>query len=213
MKNQILPALIYLSLLTACGSSDPVSHPDDSLNRVNTESTMIKLREELHPDADDEKQIAAWDSFINQWSNADELDGQWISLERTESGYVRYRPINGNTPNIRIINHNMQINWWIEGPIQFRIEDVKMNKNGQSINFIGLNTDGVRSEFEVRIADPAKKLVLWKFTINWPESLGGKMTYKWAMTRDEFVHEFPFIDYKSKPNTVAEKVFLPIIID
>lgn len=199
-----------LLVISSCNFTDKSNAVNQNMENVQAETTFISEKEAVVDNDIIDTSLA----FPDKWQKLTDIRGVWTNLEKEQNAYVIYNPIEGSTPLIKIDEQDViTIYWANDGPNKFLIMNSSIISKGTEMLLEAENEDGIKAKFIARILDKNKKLVFWKFTINWSITLGGVMDYKWVTTKKEFEKAFKMVDYKNSPNVKGEREFEPINID
>lgn len=142
-----------------------------------------------------------------KWKSVDDVPKQWITLERDSVGYLIYKPCDGSTARMTIDSTYITVYWQLDAPDKLLIDKFTTGADNKSF-YIHATYDNCKIDFNVKIVDIKRKLVLWKFKFNCNNE--GGFEEKWLMTSTEFTDKFRLIDNPCGSIKIAEKYFLPI---
>lgn len=131
------------------------------------------------------------------------LPSSWTQLNKSETGYVLYKPCDGSTPTVSIKGLSLIINWQLESEMH-KIKNIIQ----VSDSVIKINCDNSNFIIIIKWLDKERTKALWKF-----QNIDNNDIFKWVMCPTKFKSQFPFVDNPCPTEKIKEKVFLPIDIE
>ena len=137
-----------------------------------------------------------------KWNTLDDLNGEWIEIERDKEGYFLYDPCDGETPNLIIDNKSILLQHQIEEPTKFQI--IEYNITSDSI-FIKSQNENLKAEFVFKLVDQKENKILFKWNYLEYNNKG-----KQVITRLELAKKLRIIKNPCDIEKVPEQKFLPV---
>ena len=147
--------------------------------------------------------------FFDGWTSLNKFPKEWTQVERDSIGYLVYDPCSGGTPRIKIKSDSITIIWPLEfekHPVENfnRVNDTTFTIQYSRKDFTNEITS--KDQFEIKVVDYKRKLILWKWKL-YDEEI------KWIMTPDNHANSFRQVNNPCPHDKIPEKVFLPIEFD
>lgn len=137
-----------------------------------------------------------------QWNSLNDLNGNWVEIERDKKGYFLYDPCDGKTPEIIIDNYSILLKHQIEEPTRFVITEYNITNNSIIING---KFETLEAEFIFKIVNQKQSLILFKWNYPMFKNQGKKVITKLQLAKKLRVVEDP-CDIEKVP----EQDFLPV---
>lgn len=167
--------------------------PLNPVASYNDSTSNIKVIETLKIDT------AAWKA----------LPHRWVGLERTNTGYVVYKPCDGVTPSFDLDSLKLKIDGqWQDGVIEFSIKDFQ--KIGENEYRIISEVEGwARLELNLQRVKPSLNLWLLNGFIK-ERQRDIQQLLTWVVTTKMNATKFPVVKNPCPTQKIKEKEFLPI---
>ena len=137
-----------------------------------------------------------------KWNNLNDLNGEWIELERDKEGYFLYDPCDGQTPEIIIDNKSILLKHQIDEPTKFEISEY--NITNDSI-LIKSQNEILKAEFIFKLIKQKKNLILFKWNFPKYKNQGKKI-----ITRLKLAKKLRVVKNPCDIEKVPEQEFLPV---
>lgn len=137
-----------------------------------------------------------------KWNNLNDLNGEWIELERDKEGYFLYDPCDGETPEVIIDNKSILLKHQIEEPTIFEITEYNVTNDSISIKS---KNENLKAEFTFKLVKQKQNLILFKW--NYPKY---KNQGKRIITRLKLAKKLRLVKDPCDIEKVPKQEFLPV---
>lgn len=138
------------------------------------------------------------------WESINDLQGEWVNIERDSTGYLLYEPCDGQTPGIVVSNDSLILRHQLEEPTALPIEKVSISGDSITIN---TSSNILTAEFIFKLVEPNAEHILlkWKYM----DGSRGKQ----VITKKELAKNLRKVENPCEKEKVPEYQFLPVEYD